>query len=70
MQLNMEGDDKEPEQNNFIKEFTIDEIQDGIRAEQLKNCSEETKEKSGQFSTKLHSRKTSHQRVGEKSEYK
>ena len=51
MKLNMEGDDKEPEQNNFMKEFTIDEIQDaidrlkkekakdgnGIRAEQLKN---------------------------------
>ena len=51
VKLNMEGDDKEPEQNNFMKEFTIDEIQDaidrlkkgkakdgnGIRAEQLKN---------------------------------
>ena len=30
VKLNMEGDDKEPEQNNFIKEFTIDEIQDAI----------------------------------------
>ena len=28
------------------------------------------KKKSGQFSTKLHSRKTSHQKAGEKSEYK
>ena len=59
VKLNMEGDDKEPEQNNFIKEFTTEEIQsaidrltkgkakdgNGIRAEQLKNCSEGTKEK-------------------------
>ena len=31
----------------------------GIRAEQLKNCSDDTKEKSGQSSTKLRSRMTS-----------
>ena len=62
MELNTEDDEKDPEQNNFIKEFTINEIQDaidrlkkgkakdsnGIRAEQLKNCSDDTKEKSGQ----------------------
>ena len=55
----MEGDDKELEQNNSMKEFAIDEIKDaidrlnkgkardsnGIRAEQLKNCSDETTEK-------------------------
>ena len=54
-----ENDAEEPEQNNSIKEFTTNEIQDaidrltkgkakdsnGIRAEQLKNCSEDTKEK-------------------------
>ena len=59
MKLKMEDDEKELEQSNSIKEFAIDEIQDaidrlkkgkakdgnGIRAEQLKHCSEETKEK-------------------------
>ena len=30
MKPNIEDDEKEPEQNNFIKEFTIDEIQDAI----------------------------------------
>ena len=58
MELRTEEDGKELEQDNFIKEFTINEIQDaidrlikgkakdsnGIRAEQLKNCSEDTKE--------------------------
>ena len=48
------GDDgKDPEQQNSIKEFTKNEIQDaidakdsnGIRAEQLKKCSDDTKEK-------------------------
>ena len=82
MELNTEDDEKDPEQNNFIKEFTINEIQDaidrlkkgkakdsnGIRAEQLKNCSDDTKEKSGQSSTKLRSRRTSHQKAGGKSE--
>ena len=57
MKPNTEDDEKDPEQNNFIKEFTINEIQDaidrlkkgkakdshGIRAEPLKNCSDETK---------------------------
>ena len=52
-------DGSEHEQDNYIKEFTTNEIQDaidrpqkgkardsnGIRAEQLKNCSDETKEK-------------------------
>ena len=84
--LEIEGEDKELDQNDCVEEFTTDEIQDaidrlkkkkgkakdsnGIRAEKLKNCSDETKEKSGQFSTKLHSRKTSHQKAGEKTEYK
>ena len=40
----------------------------GIRAEQLENCSDDTKEKSGQSSTQLRSRMTSHQKVGERSE--
>ena len=40
----------------------------GIRAEQLKNCSHDTKEKSGQSSTKLRSRMTSHQKADGKSE--
>ena len=56
-------EEEDPEQNNFIKEFPKNEIQDaidrlkrgkakdsnGIRAEQLKNCSDETKEKSEQL---------------------
>ena len=50
--LSVEDDEKEPEQSNSLKEFTIDEIQDaidrlkkgeardgnGIRVEQFKNC--------------------------------
>ena len=50
---------KDPDQQNSIPEFTINEIQDandrlkkgkakdsnGVRAEQLKNCSDATKEK-------------------------
>ena len=57
--LRTEDDGKDPEQDNSIKEFAITEIQDaidrlkkgrakdsnGIRAEQLKNCSDDTKEK-------------------------
>ena len=56
--METEGEDKELEQNDSIKEFTTDEIQsaidrlkkgkakdsNGIRAEQLKLCSDETKE--------------------------
>ena len=52
-------DEKDPEQQNSIPEFTVNEIQDafdrlkkgkakdssGVRAEQLKNCSDNTKEK-------------------------
>ena len=82
--LGTEGDDKELDQNDCIKEFTTDEIQNaidrlkkgkakdsnGIRAEQLKNCSDETKEKLGQSSMKLRSRKTSHQKAGGKLKYK
>ena len=70
-----------PSQHNSIPEFTKNEIQDaidrlkkgkakhsnGIRAEKLKNCSDDTKEKSGQSSKKLCSRGTSHQNVGERS---
>ena len=55
----IEDDDEDHVQDNFIKEFTKSEIQDaidrlkrgkakdsnGIRAEQLKNCSDDTKEK-------------------------
>ena len=49
-ELHTEEDGKELEQDNFIKEFTTNEIQEakdsnGIRAEQLKNCSDDTKEK-------------------------
>ena len=40
-ELHTEEDGKELEQDNFIKEFTSN----GIRAEQLKNCSDDTKEK-------------------------
>ena len=79
MKPNTEDDEKDPEQNNFIKDFTINEIQDaidrlkkgkakdsnGIRAEQLKNCSDDTKENLGQSSTNLRNRKTSHQKAGE-----
>ena len=57
--MGTEDDDKELDQNDCIKEFTTDEIQNaidrlkkgkakdgnGIRAEQVKNCSDETKEK-------------------------
>ena len=56
--METEGDDKELDQTDCIKEFTTDEIQNaidrlkkgkakdnnGIRAEQLKICSDETKE--------------------------
>ena len=63
-----------------IPEFTTEEIQaaierlkkgkakdsNGIRAEQLKNCSDDTKEKSGQSATNLCSRRTS-QKAGERS---
>ena len=59
MELRTEEDGKEQEQNNSIKEFAINESQDAIdrlkkgkakdsneiRAEQLKNCSDDTKEK-------------------------
>ena len=79
-----EADGEDLEQDNFIKEFTKNEIQDaidrlkrgkakdsnGIRAEQLKNCSDDTKAKSEQFSTKLRSRATLHQRAGGRSESK
>ena len=40
----------------------------GVRAEQLKNCSDNTKEKSGRSSMKLHDRKTSNRKVGARSE--
>ena len=56
--IGMEGEDEESEQNIKIKEFTTEEIQSaidrlrkakakdssGVRAEQLKNASDETKE--------------------------
>ena len=59
MELNTEDDEKDPEQNDFIKEFTTNEMQDaidrlkkgkakdsnGIRAEQFKKCSDDTTEK-------------------------
>ena len=85
MELRTEEDEKEQKQENSIKEFARNEIQDaidrvkkkgkakdsnGIRAEQLKNCSDDTKEKSRQSSTKLRSSSTSHQKAGEKSESK
>ena len=48
--MHTEEDGEELAQDNFIKEFTTNEIQEakdsnGIRAEQLKNCSDDTKEK-------------------------
>ena len=84
MEWHTEEDGKELEQDNSIKEFATNEIQDaidrlktgkakdgnGIRAEQLKNCSDDTKEKSGQSSTKLRSKMTSHQKAGENAESK
>ena len=76
-----DNDGEETERNNSIKEFTTNEIQhaidrlkkgkakdsNGIRAGQLRNCSDDTKEKSGPSSMKLCSRKTSHQNVAERS---
>ena len=81
MNSRIEDDKIDLSQHNSIPEFTKNEIQDaidrlkkgkakdgnGIRAEQLKNCSDDTKEKSGQSSMKLCSRRTSHQNVGERS---
>ena len=40
----------------------------GIRAEQLNNCSDDTKEKSGRSSMKLLDKKTSHRKAGARSE--
>ena len=40
----------------------------GVRAEQLKHCSDNTNEKSGRSSMKLHDRKTSNRKVGARSE--
>ena len=82
--LKIEGDDRELEQSNSIKEFTIDEIQDaidrlkkrkakdsnGIRAEQLKNCSDETKEKIRTIFNEIAQQEDFTQKAGEKSEYK
>ena len=84
MKLSVEDNEKEPEQSNSLKEFTIDEIQDAI--DRLKKGKRETameyepnsskiavmrqKKKSGQSSTTLHSKKNSHQKAGVKSEYK
>ena len=59
MDLRTEGDEEIPDQHDSIPEFTNNEIQDaidrlkkgkakdssGIRAEQLRNCSNDTKEK-------------------------
>ena len=59
MDSRTDDDEKDPDQHNSIPEFTKNEIQDaidrlnkgkardsnGIREEQLKNCSDETKEK-------------------------
>ena len=81
MDSRTDDDKTDPSQHNSIPEFTKNEIQDaidrlkkgkakdsnGIRAEQFKNCSDDTKEKSGQRSMKLCSRRTSHQNAGERS---
>ena len=77
MDSRTEDDKTVPIQHNSISEFTQNEIQDainrqdsnGIRAEQLKNCSDDTKARSRQSSTKLRSRRTSHQKAGERFGY-
>ena len=76
-----EEDERIPDQHDPIPGFTKNEIQDaidrlkkgkanssGIRAEQLKNCSDQTKEKSGRSSMKLQDKRTSHRKVGARSE--
>ena len=80
-----ENDKKDPDQHNSIPEFTKIEIQVAINRLKKKgkrktaveyelNSSKTVvttrKKKSGQSSTKLRSRKTSHQKAGERSEYR
>ena len=79
-----EEDESIPDHYNHIREFTKNEIQDafdrtkkgktkdssGVRAEQLKNCSDDTKENSETSSMKSFEKKTSHRKVGARSEFK
>ena len=70
MELNTEDDKKDPEQNDFIKEFTTNEMQVEYELNSSKNAVTIRQKKSGQSSTKLRSRRTSHPKAGEKSKSK